>query len=209
MSVGSSGLRKVMPPSATSTWPVTQSSSTSATIALAMSFAVARELVGGREHRRVGAPRRDRVDADAVMPQLRRGHAHELVHGRLGRGVVDDAAIADDPRDRTGGDDRAGLARRDHGPRRFAQAQEHTADVHPLHAVPFVRAHLQNRAHATDARREHGDARWTELVYDSLHGGDDRAAARRRRADAARPAGDEGDGSVQLHAVTLTSRRVD
>ena len=40
MSVGSSGLRKVMPPSATSTWPVTQSSSTNATIALAMSSAV-------------------------------------------------------------------------------------------------------------------------------------------------------------------------
>ena len=30
-----------------------------------------------------------------------------------------------------------------------------------------------------------------------------------RRADAARAAGDEGDGSVQFHAVTLTSRRVD
>ena len=92
-SCGSIGLCSETPPSAATTWPVTQSSVHSATTACATSAAVpnrpsaaapfdlravAAERVGRGEHRRIGRSRGDRVHADAERAELARGGAHEL-----------------------------------------------------------------------------------------------------------------------------------
>ena len=107
------------------------------------------------------------------MAHLGCRYPHELVDRGLRRRVVDDAAVAHDPRDRPGRNDGPRLAGRHHGPRGLAQAQEHAPDVDAMDAVPLVRAHLQDRRHAAHPRRQDGDPRRAQLVDDPLHRGDD------------------------------------
>src|SRR5467141_2850007 len=88
---------------------------------------------------------RQRVDADAVRPQLPRQRAREADHATLGRRVVDVVRDALEERGRGDVDDHA-LALRLHGGEHRARAQEEPAEVHGHHPVPLLDGDLHERA---------------------------------------------------------------
>src|SRR2546421_571554 len=88
---------------------------------------------------------RQRVDADAVRPQLPRQRAREADHAALGRRVVDVVRDALEERGRGDVDGRA-LALGLHGGEHRARAQEEPAEVHGHHLVPLLDGDLHERA---------------------------------------------------------------
>ena len=52
----------------------------------------------------------------------------------------------------------------DHRPRTLAQRHEAAAQVHPHHPIPFLRAQVEDRAHATDAGVDDRDVERAQVV---------------------------------------------
>src|SRR6185436_17746237 len=93
--------------------------------------------------------RRDRVDADALTPDLGGDTAHEADHARLGGGVGG-AAVAAHGGDGGDADDGAGLALR-HGGDGGLGGEEHGLEIHRHHAVPVLFRGLEHVLAGLDA----------------------------------------------------------